>query len=402
MWPRMTREELARVFPDGRTVHIPTDGRPLPGYALALADIRKRGNSPSENSIEAARNAGVDVGALVASNEHAGFHPFAKLFGRANDEEDEDADAGSATASAEPTAATPQGRQKSTVVAALEHAAAKTVAVARAGMAAAPKLIRVSRAEAAQPPAAAAAPPPDQTPGRFAALSPNQIITARGYWQGLPDATSAVAQSPSKAAPGSRLTQVASADPAATGSVSSSSVSPSTVSSSAVTPWPTAAVDHVAPELALAYAEPTAEHDAPANAVALAATATRAAAGSAAELMGQNATTIAVKGVIDRPQTSIQRAIQLASAAVKVGTRFDNPWLRAIVLSPSVQRFLTTLALGERDFTTLASLMVKPASSVMMTFSPDPNSGLSQDHFSGSAIVFLSTVTYPTHTAALQ
>ncbi len=43
MWPRMTREELARVFPDGRTVQIPTDGRPLPGYALALADIRKRG-----------------------------------------------------------------------------------------------------------------------------------------------------------------------------------------------------------------------------------------------------------------------------------------------------------------------------------------------------------------------
>ncbi len=46
MWPRMTREELARVFPDGRTVHIPTDGKPLPGYALALADIRKRGERP--------------------------------------------------------------------------------------------------------------------------------------------------------------------------------------------------------------------------------------------------------------------------------------------------------------------------------------------------------------------
>ncbi len=68
MWPRMTRKELVRVFPDGRTVHIPTDGRPLPGYALALADIRKRGGTPSAN-VEAARNAGVDVDALVASNE---------------------------------------------------------------------------------------------------------------------------------------------------------------------------------------------------------------------------------------------------------------------------------------------------------------------------------------------
>ena len=63
------------------------------------------------------------------------------------------------------------------------------------------------------------------------------------------------------------------------------------------------------------------------------------------------------------------------------------------ILSPSVQRFLSTLAFGARDVTYLASLMVKPASSVMMTFTSDPNRGLSQDHFSGSAIVFLSTIT---------
>ena len=50
MWPRMTHEELARVFPDGRTVQIPTDGRPLPGYALALAEVRKHGAAPSANS----------------------------------------------------------------------------------------------------------------------------------------------------------------------------------------------------------------------------------------------------------------------------------------------------------------------------------------------------------------
>ena len=46
MWPRMSREDLARVFPDGRTVQIPTDGRPMPGYALALADIKTRGSMP--------------------------------------------------------------------------------------------------------------------------------------------------------------------------------------------------------------------------------------------------------------------------------------------------------------------------------------------------------------------
>ena len=74
----------------------------------------------------------------------------------------------------------------------------------------------------------------------------------------------------------------------------------------------------------------------------------------------------------------------------------------AIVLSPSVQRFLTTLALGAHDLTTLTALMVKPTSSVVMTFSTDPNPSLS-DHFTGSAVVFLTTVTYPpTHTASLQ
>ena len=41
-WPRMTHDQLARVFPDGRTVHVPTDGIPLVGYQLARADIEKR------------------------------------------------------------------------------------------------------------------------------------------------------------------------------------------------------------------------------------------------------------------------------------------------------------------------------------------------------------------------
>jgi uncharacterized protein YcbK (DUF882 family) len=42
-WPRMTYAQLQRVFPDGRTVHQASDGRRLPGYQLALADIRRYG-----------------------------------------------------------------------------------------------------------------------------------------------------------------------------------------------------------------------------------------------------------------------------------------------------------------------------------------------------------------------
>ena len=54
-WPRMTRKELARIFPDGKTMHLPSDGRPLPGYDLAVADYRRRVGA---KSIEIASSAG--------------------------------------------------------------------------------------------------------------------------------------------------------------------------------------------------------------------------------------------------------------------------------------------------------------------------------------------------------
>ncbi len=52
-WPRMTREQLVRLFPDGKTAHLPADGTPLSGYqtALAEAEARKsRGGSASSSS----------------------------------------------------------------------------------------------------------------------------------------------------------------------------------------------------------------------------------------------------------------------------------------------------------------------------------------------------------------
>jgi hypothetical protein len=39
---------------------------------------------------------------------------------------------------------------------------------------------------------------------------------------------------------------------------------------------------------------------------------------------------------------------------------------------------------------------------VMMTFAAEANPGLTADRFSGSAVVFVSTVTFGTHTAALR
>lgn len=53
-WPRMTYAQLSKVFPDGRTVHVASDGRPLPGFALALADAERRGQAPNKLSLEQA------------------------------------------------------------------------------------------------------------------------------------------------------------------------------------------------------------------------------------------------------------------------------------------------------------------------------------------------------------
>ncbi len=44
-WPRMTRTQLASIFPDGKTVHIPADGRPLPGYDAARAEVLAKGGT---------------------------------------------------------------------------------------------------------------------------------------------------------------------------------------------------------------------------------------------------------------------------------------------------------------------------------------------------------------------
>lgn len=44
-WPRMSHDQLSRLFPDGRTVHLPSDNRPLALYEEARADILARGGT---------------------------------------------------------------------------------------------------------------------------------------------------------------------------------------------------------------------------------------------------------------------------------------------------------------------------------------------------------------------
>jgi uncharacterized protein YcbK (DUF882 family) len=90
-WPRMSRKELVAVFPKGNTIHVPSDGKPLPGYEQALASYKARKGS---SAIQVA-NAGASGG---SSGGGGGKTLFAALFGGGADEEDDVADAETAPA----------------------------------------------------------------------------------------------------------------------------------------------------------------------------------------------------------------------------------------------------------------------------------------------------------------
>ncbi len=71
-WPRMTYDQLARLFPDGKTVHLPTNGQPLPRYEEARAEIEARGD-----------------GAYVAAPQRGFGGFFAMLFGGGEEDDGE-------------------------------------------------------------------------------------------------------------------------------------------------------------------------------------------------------------------------------------------------------------------------------------------------------------------------
>ena len=380
MWPRMTRNELLRVFPDGRTAYLPSDGRPLPGYDLALADIRKHGKDlPS--AIEMARNERQDVKSL------------AKILAKTQDDPDEDADE---TAAAEPTSVAPAASRATALpanalVAALERAAERKREAARANESAA-KVANAADKSATYHTASLEETPANAAPQRVAASTPNQVIVARGYWEGLPDGQTAAQPANPPSAGATRNKETASAAPDIT---------------SALKAFVGAARDRVPPDLALAYAAQPEQQapifpSPPAPSVASQPITVAQPARVQTHLPPPPAgTTVAVKRNPDQDASTILAPPPPPSTeAASSSTDFDNPWLRAIVLSPNVGRYLTTLMLGAQDFRSLAALVEKPKNSVMMTFGAEPNPGLIDDHFSGSAIVFVSTVTYQTHTAA--
>ncbi len=361
MWPRMTRDQLLDVFPDGRTVYLPKDGHPLPGYAVALAALRKRGQNPTETWAEEAQEEGLSRNIILANNERRRADPYGQFYGMT--QADREADAREAARLPAPDAGT---AATSALRAALEREAQRRRDAARLA-AAAPSSDAGALYQTASytPPAGG--------------MTPSQIVNARGYWQNASDNEPPAHNTASGSGVPHRAEFASAAD--LTGSL---------------TAWGDMLQDHVPAQLMLAYAaqpEWTAPPAAPPT--------TPVVEAQADPPQPPAATTIVEKRAGDQAVSTIIAA--RPPLAASEGAHFDNPWLDAVMISPSVRRYLTVLMLGTPNYRAMVSLVEKPANSVMMTFGSEPNPGMTNDRFSGSAIVFVSTVTYqvPTHTASL-
>ncbi len=340
-WPRMTRDQLARVFPNGRTVHVPTDGNPLPGYQLALADIQQRKGDDASSFKKPS---------LLAS-----------LFRGKQADDDEE----SGAASASDTPAKPG--VIAVAAAKVKDKIAEVVPLPRA---------KPSRAGSYQ--VASAAPqevaPPAAVRRQVAQAetrpqTPADIINARGFWDEHFEEPQQAAPNQQVAGLRARAAAIA-ADPQATASL------PSNVSQ------------------AMAYAPLLDRTKVVAASAPLPTPHTRPAS-AGANPMSVQVTTIAAKALPG------QRSSLATMAKVSSTTPMNDTWLRAMILAPDVNSSLRVSVLADPDMSTMNAYFIKPARAVSMTFSSDPQLGLVCERFTGTAVATLSTTTF-VRTASLR
>ncbi|WP_291695203.1 DUF882 domain-containing protein [Bradyrhizobium sp.] len=331
-WPRMTHDQLVKVFPDERTVHIPSDGTPLKGYELAKTEIEKRGNGDDGATFS-------KPGGLLAS-----------LFGRkSNDDEDEAAaSAGddepvttavaAKPADSKPVAPVPTPRAKPAAPPALQLASADAQIVQAKPKPQAGQLMAEKPTDATSP-------------------TPADIINSRFSWGNDPG-------TPNQATPAQVLAAITarqateSADPKATASL---------YQAMAYAPLANSPVDH-------------------ANIVAASAPIPRSARPATTRLAAANEiNTVAAKGV---QGDGVATSTRLSSP------KGNDVWLRIELLAPSATTSMSVTMLGDSDLTVMRAFFVKPQASIVMGFADDPMMGLSVDHFSGSATPKLETVTF--------
>jgi uncharacterized protein YcbK (DUF882 family) len=352
-WPRMTHDQLAKVFPDGRTVHLPSNGGPLKGYELARADIERRGNGEDAAS--------------------AGKKPslFAALFrgGKSNDEDDEGASAPvknvkstpASVAAAKPADSVPTPRAKpvgSTIQ--LASADAQVVSAAKAKPESKPE---TSKPEARQAVQAYAEPKPE---------TPADIINSRGFWDDIPKATNQATPA-QVAALRARQALAAATDPQPTASVTESFNRAMAYAPAAVSP-----VDRANVVAASAPVPPRPARPA------------RNAGTAATEI-----NTVVAKGVQGQ-DTVVATSTRLAAA------QGNSIWMRVVMLAPSASNAMSTTVLGDTEMTQMRRHFVKPQAAIAMTFSEDPMMGMTSDRFTGSATAQLPTQSFVLRTAALR
>ena len=350
-WPRMTHDQLARVFPDGRTVHLPANGGPLKGYELARADIERRGNG--------------DDAATVGKKPSL----FAALFrgGKSNDEDDEGASAPAksekpasvmASTAVKSTDPVPTPRAKPQVAANLQLASAD------AQILPAVKGQSESRPEQKQATQASAESKP-QTPA--------DIINSRGFWDDIPKAESQATPA-QVAALRARQALAAATDPQPTASVTDTF-------SKAMAYAPAAASSPVDRANVVAASAPLPPRSA---------RSARNAGAAATEI-----NTVVAKGVQGQDAV-VATSTRLAAA------RGNDVWMRVVMLAPSASSAMSTTVLGDTEMTQMRSYFVKPQAAIPMAFSEDPLMGMTCDRFTGSATAQLPTQSFVMRTASLR
>ncbi|HET9902221.1 MAG TPA: DUF882 domain-containing protein [Xanthobacteraceae bacterium] len=369
-WPRMTHDQLVRVFPNGRTVHIPSDGKPLPGYALALADIQRRGSSPpSEVSVAAAREAGVPV-------ESGGKRSlFARLFGFGGDEEDDDLT-----------------RSGSRTLVKTEKVESANATPSTKRLASAVPLPRARPSAAAEPLVAAVSKPKPASSPRTAA----EIVEARGLWHAS-EMLAAISEPPPRWEPWSLLRSRAARrqqpqQPAVVVKGTTTVVAKSTASArrEAAAAIATAGTDITGSlPLWLGGAPPGA------NVFAY-----------AAEPPAEDAAPAAPMGTFEpvRPhQAKREPAARNARPLAANRPLSTDPWLRAMIAAGSIHSTIAVTVIGVPDYRAIAPLLRKPRFSVLNAFSLSDAAPFDLDprRFRGAAVSFVPVMTFPTVTAEL-
>ena len=339
-WPRMTQDQLARVFPDGRTVHLPSNGGPMKGYELARADIERRGNGNDAATVSKMPNL------------------FASLFrsGKSTTEEDDEgasapvknekpapASVMAAAAPAKSADPVPTPRAKPPVAATLQLASADAQIVPASK--AKPEANKPEVKQVAQASADNAEPKP-QTPA--------DIINSRGFWDD-PPATANQATPAQIAALRARQALAAATDPQPTASITE------------------------AFKKALAYAPAATSPVDRSNVVTASAPMPRPTRPARnADAAATEINTVVAKGAQGQ-DSAVATSARLAAA------QGSNIWMRVLMLAPSASSAMSTTVLGDTEMTQMRSYFVKPQAAIAMTFSDDPMMGMTCDRFTGSA-----------------